>query len=201
MYSLRIQKGRFRGKSIHPPVPVRGISNATPSLLKEAIFQILDVRLNSDRSEWSFFDLCAGSGQMAFEALSLGYGEVHICEIEKERFASILKDVKHNNFSVILHRKDFIRLVPLIVQKEKSVLFLDVPYSHWIKGKSNSVDDFLKSLDRALGEIGRDGIKSSGILCIQAEEEYFPSSDLKSFSKFLSRSYGGNFVTFLTFNS
>ena len=199
MYSLRIQKGRYRGKLIHSPVPVRGKSNATPSLLKEAVFQILEVRLGSERAEWAFFDVCAGSGQMAFEALSHGYGEVHICEIDRERFSSILAEVKRYEFPVILHRKDYIRLVPLISEKEKSVIYLDPPYSWWRDGTCDSITTFLAALDSACQAAYSEGRNPSGLICIQGQTPYRQDKQLKSITELFYRSYGNNGLTLLEY--
>ena len=199
MYSLKIQKGRYRGKSIHCPLPVRGISNSTPSMFKEAVFQILEVRLGSEKKDWVFFDLCAGSGQMAYEALSQDYGEVHICELDRDRFSNILKEVKSYNFPIILHRKDFIRMNTLISQKEKSVLYIDLPYTYWKDGKCDSISKFLEALESALQKISTEGKKSSGLICIQGRSEFIPDEHLKYVTKLMYRTYGNNSLTLLEF--
>jgi len=199
MYTLKIQKGIYRGKSIHAPAPVNGISHSTPALLKEALFQILESRIQ-DTSRYTFFDLCAGSGQIGFEALSQGYGEVHLCELDQSRFSSILKEVKKHDFHVILHRKEFIKLLPGICKKPHSIVFIDLPYSFWKDGVCSVLTEFLQLLDACCNE--KESAESiDGYILIQSKEESIQIPEFLNILPVMHRSYGGNSLTLLEFHS
>lgn len=126
---MKIQRGQFRGRRVQAPPGVRGHSEFTPGLVKEALFQRIENLIGPDPSAWSFFDLCAGSGQVAMEAASRGFGQVHACEIDQGRFAFLLEQVKALGYPIRCHRKDFMRLARLV--RAPAVVFLDLPYSFW----------------------------------------------------------------------
>lgn len=146
MESLRIQTGRLRGQKIKPPPPVSGNSHLTLNLVKEAIFQVLDGRLGPDLETYAFFDLCAGSGQMGFEAFSRGFAGVHLAEVDSRRLAHLIAEAKRGEFDVQIHRRDFRRMAPLVFRYPRSVVFLDPPYSFWKGGESDAVDRLVHNL-------------------------------------------------------
>ena len=197
MYNLRIQKGKYKGRLIQAPVPVQGISNSTPSRIKEAVFQILEVRIQ-DKTEYTFFDLCSGSGQIAFEALSQGFERVHLSELDQDRFSSILKEVKKNNFKIILHKKNFLKMIPLIETSKKSIIYLDLPYSLWTDGKSSQISHFFEVIEHLCLEKRH---ILSGFIFIQSPNEYIPESTLNHIKKLSHRSYGSNSITLFEFFS
>lgn len=142
---MRIQKGRFRGRLIEAPPGIRGHQEFTPGLVKEALFQRIE-NLAGDLSEWNFYDLCAGSGQIAFEAASRGFAEIHACEIDQGRFGFLLDQVRRHSYPVRCHRKDFQRLARSIAGS--AVVFLDLPYSFWTP-LPEAVPVFLEALSLA----------------------------------------------------
>lgn len=144
--SLRIQKGRLRGHKIKPPPAVNGNSHLTLNLVKEAIFQVLDGQLGDDIERYAFFDLCAGSGQMAFEAFSRGFNSVHLAEVDSRRLSHLISEAKRGKLDVQVHRRDFRRMASVIFQHPRSVVFLDPPYSFWNGGESEAVDRLLYNL-------------------------------------------------------
>ncbi|MCR9144335.1 MAG: RsmD family RNA methyltransferase [bacterium] len=146
MESLRIQKGRLRGRKIKPPPPVSGNSHLTLNLVKEAIFQVIEGRLGPDLEQYAFFDLCAGSGQMAFEAFSRGFSAVHLAEVDARRLSHLISEAKRGEFEVQIHRRDFRRMAPLVFRHPKSIVFLDPPYSFWKGGESDAVDRLVHNL-------------------------------------------------------
>lgn len=143
---MKIQRGKFRGRRVEVPPGVRGHSEFTPGLVKEALFQRIENAIGPDPSAWSFFDLCAGSGQVAIEAVSRGFGTVHACEIDQNRFGFLLEQVKSQGYPIRCHRKDFMRLARLV--KGPAVVFLDLPYSFWTP-VPEAVGAFLAAVEQA----------------------------------------------------
>lgn len=147
---FRVQKGTLKGKSISMPPESRGHSCFTPGLVKEALFQLVENRLETEPSDYAFFDLCAGSGQIAIEALSRGYHPVHAAELDQGRFEFLIRQVRAQKYDIRLHRKDFRKMSPFI--EGRSVVFLDLPYTFWTPLPA-LITDFLGSLgDPASGD-------------------------------------------------
>ncbi len=146
-----------------------GNSHLTLNLVKEAIFQVLEGRLGPELENYAFFDLCAGSGQMAFEAFSRGFAAVHLAEVDGGRLAHLISEAKRGEFDVRIHRRDFRRMAPLIFRHPRSVVFLDPPYSFWKGngGESDAVDRLVHNLanpseeSRALLDEYRARVKAS----------------------------------------
>lgn len=141
---IRIGRGQYRGRIVRMPPDVKGNTNVTPALIKEAVFQLLDGRIGQDPSRWSFYDLCAGSGQMSFEALSIGYGEIHMVEVDPKRTRFLLNEIKSNSYKILYHNRDFRRMAGLI--EAPAVLYLDPPYSFWEEGECPSIDRLFYNL-------------------------------------------------------
>lgn len=137
--TIPVQKGILKGKKIPLPPSLKGHRNVTSSLIKEAVFQLIDnfygVQFNGiKRYPVAFFDLCAGSGQMGVEALSRGFNPVHIVEKDRQRFEFILqnlKNFKNKNSTLIFHQKDFRRFYDDILNTQHAAIFIDLPYSFW----------------------------------------------------------------------
>lgn len=135
---IRIQQGRFKGRRIPPPPRIKGALHVTPGLVKEAAFQLIENRV----PEGAFIDLCAGSGQMGFEALSRGYSPVHFCEVEEDRFRGLVEEVRKYSYDVELHRRDFRRSASLILAEPIVVAYLDLPYSFWSGERCGPLEAF-----------------------------------------------------------
>lgn len=146
---IRIQQGRFKGRRIPAPPRIKGALHVTPGLVKEAAFQLIENRV----PEGAFVDLCAGSGQMGFEALSRGYTPVHFCEVEEERFRVLVEEVRKYDYDVELHRRDFRRSAALILSLPVVVAYLDLPYSFWSGERCSPLEsyfsDFWEDLAKA----------------------------------------------------
>lgn len=143
---ISIGQGQFKGRSIPLPPAVSGHRHFTPSLLKEAAFQLLENTITPG----AFWDLCSGSGQMGLEALSRGYDPVHLVELDRSRF-QWLKNRVCPDFSVTLHNKDFLRLAPILAgQQQNTVCFIDLPYSFWKKDRTcEKLESFMGNLRRS----------------------------------------------------
>jgi 16S rRNA G966 N2-methylase RsmD len=199
--SLRIQSGSHKGKRITPPVPSHGKSNATPSLVKEAIFQILRSRFGADLPSYAFFDLCAGSGQIGLEALSCGFGEIHIVEPDQDRFTSIMEVVRKNRFEVHLHKKQMLRMVSHIIERPKSVIFIDLPYSFWEGESCPAIRQFLEHFDRAIRSAGTHPVECEGLIIIQGASPYAEAQTPESpvFGDIEVKRYRKNYLTLIRF--
>ncbi|MBW7856748.1 MAG: RsmD family RNA methyltransferase [Leptonema sp. (in: Bacteria)] len=135
---VSVQQGEMRGKKILLPPAIHGHRHFTSALIKEALFQICEPYKPA-----AFFDLCAGSAQIAVEALSRGFSPVHCVERDDGRFSFLVEQLK--GIDIILHKKDFRRMASVITCH--SVVFLDVPYSFWQRdGSCELIEDFLVKL-------------------------------------------------------
>ncbi|EMP05053.1 hypothetical protein LEP1GSC124_1091 [Leptospira interrogans serovar Pyrogenes str. 200701872] len=84
MKILKVQTGKFKGKSIETPPAIAGNTNFTPAILKKSVFDIIGSLVLKGRlieEESAFVDFFAGSGQMGLEG-----GKSRIC---KSRFIRI----------------------------------------------------------------------------------------------------------------
>lgn len=146
--SLRIQTGKWKGKSIPIPDPVKGNSNFTPSILKKSIFSILDglrEKGEINYQQTAFVDLFAGSGQMGMEALSLGFGKVLFYEMATERFGGLVELLKPYRETALLFKKDSFRQhsnFPKLDEIQQLVYFLDPPYMFW-NGKNEKIQELI----------------------------------------------------------
>lgn len=73
---VRLSGGIWRGRKVHAP-PGLEPTRPTPSIVREALFSILGTEL----LQGTFCDLYAGTGSVAFEALSRGAPRA--CAVEK----------------------------------------------------------------------------------------------------------------------
>ncbi|MCE9600202.1 MAG: RsmD family RNA methyltransferase [Spirochaetia bacterium] len=175
--AFRVQKGRFRGRTIPMPPEVRGQGHFTPGIVKEALFQLIENEIGNPET-CSFYDLCSGSGQIAIEAASRGFGSVHAVELAPERFHALLAMVKAQDYPIRCHRKDMRRMARLIAAEPNPVVFVDLPYSFW--------KPIPEVLTRFLEDLGQKGAGFAPILFIQGPEP-FPGGE--------AHSYGGTFLT------
>lgn len=170
---FKIHRGSLQGRYFSYPPNSRGFSYFTPAVLKEAVFELLLKRIlgaGHRVEEYAFFDLSAGSGQMALEALSLGFQKAYISEIDLARVRHIKKELgyelaKNSPISGIkkaplfssleIYCCDFRRMSSLISSHLQSVLYLDLPYSFWKGKKVLGVERFLLGLEKFLMEQGR----------------------------------------------
>lgn len=135
MKELRISSGSWKGKKVKETKEVAGHSNFTNSLLKKAVFSILDSRLNELSLDWSdlaFIDYFSGSGQMSLEALSLGASQAMVYELDNGRFGTLIQQFGKTE-NVLLFRKDSTRF-PLkwdMPSQKFLVFYLDPPYTYW----------------------------------------------------------------------
>ncbi|MCC5816289.1 MAG: RsmD family RNA methyltransferase [Leptospira sp.] len=138
--SLRVQSGGKKGMPIPIPPEVKGNAQFTPSLLKKSLTgRILSFAESGvlDLNRSLFIDLFAGSGQIGFEAMSLGFAKVAFMELDKKRFSHLLEFSSKEKLDALFYRKDGFRFYnnfDLNFEPESVVYFLDPPYSFWETG-------------------------------------------------------------------
>ncbi len=107
----------------------------TPAIVKKSVMDTLLARI-SEPNQWDFFDLCAGSGQIGYEALSIGFGRVFLSDTDLGTIRFLRNSLREESGSIQLFHKDFIRMTYIICNCRKAVLFIDLPYSDWVGRES-----------------------------------------------------------------
>ncbi|EOQ95204.1 hypothetical protein LEP1GSC195_2799 [Leptospira wolbachii serovar Codice str. CDC] len=135
MKGLRVSQGKWKGKEIPSPPDVSGHLNFTNSLMKKAIFSLMDSRLLS----WGlgfdsvlFCDYFSGSGQISAEAYSLSVKRLLTYELDQTRFRQ-LHSLFRGLTNVQLFRKDATKhtLKWELGEEEAYIFYLDPPYTYW----------------------------------------------------------------------
>jgi 16S rRNA (guanine966-N2)-methyltransferase len=122
--TLRLIAGKFKGRVLKTPKTSK--TRPTQGMLREAVFNICQNEIENA----CFLDLFAGSGAMAFEALSRGAS--HVTLVEKD--AAAIACIKEN--AALLHVA--VQLLPFPMQRAVQVLvkegakfdliYVDPPY-------------------------------------------------------------------------
>lgn len=121
---MRIIGGKYRGKKLFSPD--NGKVRPTSDRAREALFNILRSRLGNDWSNFRFLDVFAGSGAMAWEALSQGVAVVTLVDADT---GPLLK-----NASLFKDEKAKIRIIKSpaqalgVADDGYDILFCDAPY-------------------------------------------------------------------------
>src|SRR6056297_2657231 len=126
MESLSIIAGKFKNQKIQQVEDIR--TKYTPSKVKNAIFSILESKRPVQNT--TFLDLCAGSGQMGFEALSRGASFVTFVDISDKSIKALKKNVHILGVSekVRIIKKDMIRFLKKPPGRY-DIIFVDPPFN------------------------------------------------------------------------
>jgi 16S rRNA (guanine(966)-N(2))-methyltransferase RsmD len=120
---LRIVAGQFRGMPLRAP---RGLdTRPTPDRVREAVFSIL-ASVEGQR----VLDLFAGSGAMAFEALSRGAAEATLIDTSAAAIAAISRNMSTLGVGAEVHRTSaaaFLERASLR-GRQYDLVFVDPPY-------------------------------------------------------------------------
>lgn len=122
---MRINAGKWKGRSIFS---VEGIATRpTPDMMKQALFNILGDRIQNA----NFCDIFAGTGNVAFEALSRGASNATLIENSKAALSVIKKNIAklgcENIVSVMSN--DALIALKLLKGKKFDFIFFDPPYN------------------------------------------------------------------------
>ncbi len=133
---MRIIGGAYCGKNLYSPQN-EGV-RPTADRAREAVFNILNSKLNNNWAEYDVLDVFTGTGALGLEALSRGAKSVALLDINLQtakRNATLFPKEKEK---IKLISADAANLPP--TQKTYNLVFMDAPYN---KGLSAAA---LKSL-------------------------------------------------------
>lgn len=187
MASTRIIAGSLKGRPIPFNPKAFGNAEITAGRVKEALFSIL-----GDLHGKTFADFFAGSGQIAFEALSRGAKRILCCETDSDRFGFILKFAASlpESSKFILMNMPAQRAFRLAAKRGvcSDFIFLDPPYD---KTKGETL-----IYGRLLEEIEKYGLAgNSGTVAIQHFAKNTLHEEYSAFRKITSRTYGTTSLT------
>lgn len=157
MNTLPIVSGKFKNQKIQQVEDNR--TKYTPSKVKNAIFSILESKrsvLNAN-----FLDLCAGSGQMGFEALSRGATFSTFVDISDKAIKALKNNVQKLQVadSVRIIKKDVIRFL-MNPPEMYDIIFIDPPFNeklyYRIMKMFLSTQEILKPGGRIIVESSKD---------------------------------------------
>ncbi len=185
---MRIIGGVNKGRNIIAP----GNSKIRPTIdrVREAIFNILDARLDSGFTSLTVIDLFSGSGALAFEALSRGVD--HAISVDKDQSSiDLLKSNMailnaDNNLTII--KCDALNLPILPVGlNQASIAFIDPPYH-------------MSLAEPALCSLARNQWLCEGALCVIEASIKDKIDWPANFSRLDSKQYGKTNIYLLQFN-
>lgn len=122
MSKLRINRGTLRGRFIY----FVETPDLRPTLgrVREAVFNMVD----DFHTTHGFLDLCAGTGIMAFEAVSNGFDPVHAVEIDTDAVAAIVRNRETLSAPMQVHRAYAEKVNKVGLPQGPWVIFADPPY-------------------------------------------------------------------------
>ncbi len=121
---MRIIAGNYRGKKLISPQ--RGDVRPTADRAREAVFNILNSRLDSAWPEYHLLDLFAGTGAFALEALSRGAASVCLVDINPADARKNTALFPREQNKITLLSASAVALPP--AARQFNLLFSDAPY-------------------------------------------------------------------------
>ncbi|PCI77647.1 16S rRNA (guanine(966)-N(2))-methyltransferase RsmD [Candidatus Aerophobetes bacterium] len=122
---MRITSGSLRNRKLLAP---KGVSTRpTLEIVRKSIFDAL----GPDFTYSTFLDIFAGSGAMSFEALSRGFSHAYLIENSFLAASCIRKNALSLELqnSYTLYKKDALKHIPKLKNKQFDIIFIDPPYS------------------------------------------------------------------------
>lgn len=122
---MRINAGKWKGRTIFS---VEGLATRpTPDMMKQALFNILGDRIR----DASFCDIFAGTGNVAFEALSRGAANATLIENSKAALNVIRQNTAKLGCEsmVSVMSNDALIALKLLKGKNFDFIFFDPPYN------------------------------------------------------------------------
>ena len=122
---MRVIAGTLKGRKLQAPPPEDLRVRPTADRAREALFSILE--------RWpkgAFVDLFAGTGAVALEALSRGFGPVACVEQEPVALRCLAANLRGSEIQVL--KQDALRLGPKAFAHQ-AVIFGDPPYDQAVR--------------------------------------------------------------------
>lgn len=176
---MRVTGGNLKGYNFQCP---HGIIRPAMDKMREAIFAIL-----GDISNHSFLDLFSGSGIIAIEAASRGSNPITLCEKDKLKISTVLKNItiaEKNTRATITCK--FIP-VELFIKRCKStydIIFCDPPFPY----------KFHSQLIESIGT--QKLLNQNGVVIIHHPSEKKMPNTLGGLNKTDTRIFGRSIVDF-----
>lgn len=165
-----ITAGIYKGRKIASPD--EKITRPTLSKVRMGVFNTL-FSITGNFEGKSFLDVFGGSGVMGLEALSRGFGEVKIFELNRKSAEIIKKNYQTLGLKPDLTIGDSLKLISKL-EKDYDVVYIDPPY------KSGIYEEILAKIN-------------SGIIIAEHSEEL----NFDGFNILKQKNYGGKKVTYL----
>ena len=165
-----ITSGIYKGRKLI--APDEKITRPTLSKVRMGVFNML-YSIIGDFNGKTFLDVFGGSGIMGLEALSRGFKEVTVFEINKIAVKIIKKNYQSLGLEPNLFLGDSLKLIEKNQQKY-DVIYIDPPYESGI-------------YEKILSKI------NSGIIVAEYSEEF----DTAGFKILKQKNYGGKKITIL----
>ena len=170
---MQIIRGKYKGRKII--APDEKITRPTLSKTRMGIFNTL-YSIIGDFDGKSFFDVFGGSGIMGLEALSRGFSQVKVCELNKKSAEIIKKNFNTLGLTPDLTIGDCLKLLSN-TQERFDVVYIDPPY------KSGIYEDVLSKVN-------------GSIIIVEHNEDV----DFTGFDIIKQKKYSSSTVTFLKRN-
>lgn len=165
-----ITAGIYKGRKI--VAPDEKITRPTLSKVRMGVFNTL-FSITGDFEGKTFLDVFGGSGVMGLEALSRGFSEVKVFELNRKSAEIIKKNYQTLGIKPDLMIGDSLKLIQKL-DKNYDVVYIDPPY------QSGIYEDILSKI-------------KSGIIIAEHSENL----DFEGYNILKQKNYGGKKVTYL----
>ena len=176
--SLRIGRGTLGGRLIRFPIH-EGL-RPTPTKVREAVFSIL----GEFAASHGFLDLCAGSGAMGFQALSMGFHPVIFLEAHGTAARQLRTNAENLGVSATIWNRSAYDLKAGEINAGCWVLYADPPY------KENSFHPRMMDL------LGRFAVLAAGSLYVAETERDSPPPHHPAWHLWKQKQYGRTMIGF-----
>ena len=181
---MRITGGKLKGRIIECP---DGIIRPAMDRMRESVFSIL-----GDLTGKSWLDLFSGSGTIAIEAASRGASHIELCEKDKIKVSTLLKNVKITEDECGIKIKCHFMPVEYFIKRCKTqfdFIFFDPPFPY-------------KFHEQLVQQAAANGMLApGGTILVHRPEEHFMPEQIGPLKRTDQRVYGRSIVDFYKFKS
>ena len=181
---MRITGGTLKGRIIECP---DGIIRPAMDRMRESVFSIL-----GDLTGKSWLDLFSGSGTIAIEAASRGATHIELCEKDKIKVSTLLKNVKITEQECGVQIKCHFMPVEYFIKRCKTsfdYIFFDPPFPY-------------KFHEQLVEQSDKNGmLAQDGTILVHRPEEHFMPEQIGRLVRTDQRVYGRSIVDFYKYPS